>query len=70
MFYTLSLFYKQRFISNDFETSQILEKIKQRTSLFSKKLATVLYNFRKHKQRLFWHFMYLILRDLQARYLI
>ena len=33
---TLSLFYKQWFISNDFETSQFLKKIKQQTSLFLK----------------------------------
>ena len=57
---TRSFFYKQRFISNDFETSQILEKIKQRTSLFSKKLATLLYNFRKLKQQLFWQFKYYV----------
>ena len=34
--HTLILFYKQRFISNDFLTSLFLKKIKQRTSLFSK----------------------------------
>ena len=33
---TLIMFYKQRFISNDFLTSLFLKKIKQRTSLFSK----------------------------------
>ena len=34
--HTLIMFYKQRFISNDFLTSLFLKKIKQRTSLFSK----------------------------------
>ena len=33
---TLILFYKQRFISNDFPTSLFLKKIKQQTSIFSK----------------------------------
>ena len=34
--FTLIMFYKQRFISNDFLTSLFLKKIKQRTTLFSK----------------------------------
>ena len=33
---TLIMFYKQRFISNDFLTSLFLKKNKQQTSLFSK----------------------------------
>ena len=33
---TLVLFYKERFISNDFPTSLFLKKIKQQTSIFSK----------------------------------
>ena len=33
---TLIMFYKQRFISNDFLTSLFLKKNKQRSSLFSK----------------------------------
>ena len=33
---TLILFYKQRFISNDFLTSLFLKKDKQQTSIFSK----------------------------------
>ena len=34
--YTLIMFYKQRFISNDFLTSLFLKKDKQQTSIFSK----------------------------------
>jgi hypothetical protein len=33
---TLIMFYKQRFISNDFLTSLFLKKDKQQTSIFSK----------------------------------
>ena len=36
---TLVMAYKQRFISNDFETSQIFEKIKQHYPNFRKKLS-------------------------------
>ena len=42
MYYTLIMIDKQRFISNIFETSQVLWKIKQQTSFLLKKQATAL----------------------------
>ena len=49
--HTLSIVYKQRFISNDFETSQIFKKNKQQTSLFLKKLATTIQSIQEPKQQ-------------------
>ena len=50
--YTLSIFYKQRLISNGIKTSQNLENLKQLDQSFWKTLATISSNNRKVKMLL------------------